>query len=108
MSWLGSNDNEEVLHIPLISKVLASKSDGLMSYAGRSLGVIYVDILRIACCLSLYIYIYIYILGPWISYSWFFIDQWEICYSKFYKSLATTFYLFLAAFEFHIGKMTRL
>ena len=35
-SGLGSNDNEEVLHIPHISKALTS--DDLMSYPGHSLG----------------------------------------------------------------------
>ena len=31
-SGLGSNGNEEVLHIPQISKAVALPSDGLMSY----------------------------------------------------------------------------
>ena len=37
-SGSGRNGNEEVLHIPLISKAGASPSNCLMSYSGHSLG----------------------------------------------------------------------
>ena len=38
-SWPGSNDNEQVLHIPQSSRAKASPSDGLVSYARHSLWI---------------------------------------------------------------------